>query len=439
MQLRGAVKRLLLIKGFADSAQTGKPKQASPGWIWIWLGVLFLPSMTISHVSHLVYVFPEELPMPKARAIQVLHTLAALDESGVRVSLIYQRGATAESPFASCGLPDPPGVILEPLPGTLPGTAWRSGWVFAQRVKGRLREKERLGDRPDAVMVRHIKLAHRLLTSNITAPLIYEAHEVFADTVRPHRRGTMTRSEQFVLERSSAKIAITRRLAELLTARYGLPGSFHILPSGADLPAEPPAKDWSQCHRSIVYTGSLYEWKGVDDLVKAASLLDQDVVVTIIGGDAPEVLRLQQASRHHNQGARIDYLGRRTHQEVRKHLKRACLAILPNRAGSISEFTSPIKLFEYMAHGCAIVASDLPVFREVLGPADAAWHKPGDPASLAAAIRNFLQNPASARAAASSAHALAGQYTWKARAESLGEIIRQLRQPTPSVGGGRQL
>jgi glycosyltransferase involved in cell wall biosynthesis len=118
-----------------------------------------------------------------------------------------------------------------------------------------------------------------------------------------------------------------------------------------------------------------------------------------------------------------------THQEVREYLRWACLAILPNRSGSISEFTSPIKLFEYMAHGCAIVASDLPVFREVLGPADAAWHRPGDPESLAAAMQGFVRNPTAAQAAAASARSLADRYTWRARAESLGKVVKQFVRP----------
>ena len=43
------------------------------------------------------------------------------------------------------------------------------------------------------------------------------------------------------------------------------------------------------------------------------------------------------------------------------------MLVLPNPASAIStHFTSPLKLFEYMAAGRAIVASDLPAIREVL-------------------------------------------------------------------------
>ena len=58
-------------------------------------------------------------------------------------------------------------------------------------------------------------------------------------------------------------------------------------------------------------------------------------------------------------------------------------------------FTSPLKLFDYMAAGAPIVASDLPTVREVLTDGDnALLVPPGRPVdALAAAIRRLLVNP----------------------------------------------
>ena len=75
----------------------------------------------------------------------------------------------------------------------------------------------------------------------------------------------------------------------------------------------------------------------------------------------------------------------------------SCIAVLPNRDDTDSRFTSPIKLFEYMAAGCALVVSDLPSLREVLGQDDAVWTAPGDAASLASAIRALAEDPERAR------------------------------------------
>lgn len=82
--------------------------------------------------------------------------------------------------------------------------------------------------------------------------------------------------------------------------------------------------------------------------------------------------------------------------------------------------TSPIKLFEYMASGSPIVASDLPSIREVLTPGEnALLSPPGDSTSLAASIAELLDNPAEARRLAAAARQDVGKYTWKKRAERI--------------------
>ena len=62
----------------------------------------------------------------------------------------------------------------------------------------------------------------------------------------------------------------------------------------------------------------------------------------------------------HAEGAAVVFSGRIAPAAVRALLEKSCIAVLPNRADADSAFTSPIKLFEYMAAGCAVVAADLP-------------------------------------------------------------------------------
>ena len=97
--------------------------------------------------------------------------------------------------------------------------------------------------------------------------------------------------------------------------------------------------------------------------------------------------------------------------------------MLPNRDGPDSAFTSPIKLFEYMAAGCAIVASDLPAIREILADDDAVWIRPGEPRSLAVGLRRLAADPALARALSTRVRAKAKQYSWKQRAIDLCNVL----------------
>ena len=97
------------------------------------------------------------------------------------------------------------------------------------------------------------------------------------------------------------------------------------------------------------------------------------------------------------------------------------MLVLPNLASPLSTHaTSPLKLFEYMAAGRAIVASDLPSIREVLtDDVSAVLVAPGDAAALAQGIRRLADDAAlRARLAAAAARAVA-EYSWDERAARL--------------------
>jgi len=83
-------------------------------------------------------------------------------------------------------------------------------------------------------------------------------------------------------------------------------------------------------------------------------------------------------------------------------------------------FTSPLKLFDYMAAGVPIVASDLPALREVLTDEEnALLVPPGEPDGLARAIERLLGDPALADCLRGRAFADVAAYTWDRRAERI--------------------
>ncbi len=107
--------------------------------------------------------------------------------------------------------------------------------------------------------------------------------------------------------------------------------------------------------------------------------------------------------------------------EVAGLLREADMLVLPNRATSVSaNYTSPLKLFEYLAAGRPIVASDLPALVEILRDRENAWLvPPDDPAALAAALDALARDKTLAVKLAKAAFDSAAAYSWDARAERL--------------------
>lgn len=368
----------------------------------------------------LLYVFPEPLPLRKARGIQVAHTVHALAKQPLNVDLAFVPAMDGSDPFAAYGLTHPGNVAYVPLSRGLPWPLHRlrlhSGVLFQWRLAHWLNRVVA----PKVAMVRHVKLAHRLLSDFPQLPLLYEAHEIFADGAPAAKSARLADLEREVLRGAAAVVAISRQLADRLRERYGLEREIVVVPSATTLPDIPGDKDWGHAGRHIVYAGSLYGWKGAQDLVAAARLLPGDRI-TLIGGDDESVDALR--GKVPDGGAEVELLGHLPHAEGVRRLGAACIAVLPNRAGSVSEFTSPLKLFEYMAAGCAIVVSDLPVMREILGNDDASWFEPGNPVSLAEAIRRLTADPEYARRLGDRVRERVRDYTWEARAARLYDIV----------------
>lgn len=370
----------------------------------------------------LLYAFPEPLPLPRARGVQVAHAVASLAAAGVAVDLAHVPIAGA-SPLAPLGVESVTGVELLPLsrgwPAPLhrlpPFSHWHSARFFAARLRDEIAAR-----RPDLLYVRHLKLADLLLGWRLTVPMVYEAHEVFADTAPLRRRERVAAMERRVTCGAAGVVCNTAATAARLGELYGAPRRLLVLPNGVARPASLPAKPWAECAQHVIYAGSFFGWKGVDDIVAAAAGL-KGFRISLVGGEAAQMARLQPAVSA--SGAAIGLVPRLPHAEVMDRLAAACIAVLPNRPDPDSAFTSPIKLFEYMAAGCAVVAADLPPIREILGPDDAAWFEAGNPASLAAALRELAADAARAEAMGQTLREKSAAYTWQARAERLRDFI----------------
>ena len=173
----------------------------------------------------------------------------------------------------------------------------------------------------------------------------------------------------------------------------------------------------------IMYTGHLFEWKGADVLLEAARNFEKkdSVLFVFVGGTEYDLKQFRKKAEGLNN---VLILGHKPHKEIPLFLKAADVLILPNSASDkISSYTSPLKLFEYMASGRPIVASGLPSIREVLNENNSILVKPDDPEALAEGIRSVLANTELAERIPIQALKDVQNYTWEKRAKKIIEFL----------------
>jgi glycosyltransferase involved in cell wall biosynthesis len=202
-----------------------------------------------------------------------------------------------------------------------------------------------------------------------------------------------------------------------------------VIADGTSLPPSGACADGDGT--GVYYVGQLYSWKGVDTLIRAAAEYPEAEYV-IVGGTEddgagePDVQRLAALARELHVHERVRFTGWVPYREVARMLRDAAVTVVPLPDSAFGRyFTSPLKLFDYMAAGVPIVASDLPSLRDVLRHEyNALLVPPGDHVALAAAVRRLRSDRALAERLGTQARSDVQQYSWDARAVRLLDVIR---------------
>jgi|SRR3989344_6425875 len=170
----------------------------------------------------------------------------------------------------------------------------------------------------------------------------------------------------------------------------------------------------------IMYTGSFlfYDWKGISLFPEAAKLLPEDYLLVLVGGHPWEISQFQSTQLPRN----VLLVPYQKYFLIPLYLKAADVLVLPNKKGDAASesYTSPLKLFEYMASCRPIVSSDLPSLREVLSDKEAVFFEAGNSKDLVRAIQKIVKNQELSEQLTSNAYKKVQEYTWDKRA---GKII----------------
>ncbi|HCU98858.1 MAG TPA: hypothetical protein DGM69_05865 [Chloroflexi bacterium] len=230
---------------------------------------------------------------------------------------------------------------------------------------------------------------------------------------------------------------LTNTLSDLYIKLGFEPRRVAVIPDAVDLEdfdicSKQKARDILEIESSvflIMYVGHMYRWKGVDTLIEAATLMSEDVDVWLVGGTPEELPRIEtlvdklDARNVHIQGY-VPYY------KVATYMSAADVLVVPNsgRYDISKYYTSPIKLFEYMASKRPIVAANLPSLREVVVDQETALlFNPDDPNSLAKAIRLLQVDSELSKELVANAVLVSRKYTWNNRANNILEFVHKIK------------
>jgi glycosyltransferase involved in cell wall biosynthesis len=172
-----------------------------------------------------------------------------------------------------------------------------------------------------------------------------------------------------------------------------------------------------------LYIGRFYEWKGLDILPAACKdLRTKNIECYIVGGTVKEFEDLVGEALPSN----MHVMGVKSSTETPLWLAACDVALVlgTERNEDSFRFTSPMKLFEYMAARVPVVASDTPAVRDVLTSQDAFLYAHDNAPSLAENIAAAVSSRGVSAAHVEQAYLKVQQYSWRKRAERILEYMR---------------
>lgn len=174
-----------------------------------------------------------------------------------------------------------------------------------------------------------------------------------------------------------------------------------------------------------MYVGHLYEDRGISDILNAACNL-QDVNFVIVGGHDEDVARWKRRIEK-RQIKNVSLVGFVKNGLVHKYLYAGDVLLMPySKSCPTAEWMSPLKMFEYMAAGRPIIASDLPALSNVLvDNENCLLVEPDNGVEIEAAIRKVMNDPVFAEKISEAARVHASKFSWDDRVVSILKIARK--------------
>jgi glycosyltransferase involved in cell wall biosynthesis len=287
---------------------------------------------------------------------------------------------------------------------------------------------------------------------SLGVPYVYDAHDLWLGRPRRERSRIYFALnqllyglvERLLIPRAAATLTVSEPIARHLRRRYRLV-RVHLVPNYP----EPGRPGQRKELRSLVgggsigtrgavvlYLGGLMAGRGLEQLVDAVGMARSPELVLL--GDGPLASDLLRRAASSGAADRVHLLAPVSPEEVTAYATSADIGVSPIVPSSLNyRFSLPNKLFQYMAAGIPVVASDLPQVREVVeGAGCGIVVDTTRPAAIAAAIDRLAADPDEARAMGRRGReAVESRFNWSVAAAALLHAYAGLNAHRLPTGG----
>lgn len=393
----------------------------------------------------LAYIaYPTSLTLKSANAIQTHTTLRELKQLAPDTLALIPRWLREPSRFEELGARH----MLRPAIGKL--SKWKKStlWYYAERsvfaaMSAAAVAAEGVRGQPiDVVYIREVIGAAwwaGVWGPLLGIPVIYEAHDL--ESWNPSRareqfaQPLLHLIDRVALTKSTAVASLTddfRRLLARLDWRD--PADVAVIPDAFD-DTKIATGDRNEARLAfginarlplIVYAGMTFSYRGLDRLLEAMVPLRAAVpgaTLALIGGRDAEVAQLRAVQDNLPLEDAVLWVSQQPQEIVARCMRAADVLVIPDTVTDVT--ASPLKLFEYLATGRAVVLPDIPALMEILPPTIGYYFRRGDVDDMARALERALHDPdRPAREAAG--RAAVADHTYARRAERILELAKMV-------------
>lgn len=249
-----------------------------------------------------------------------------------------------------------------------------------------------------------------------------------------HGAKLRTLAQRALFKQVSGIIAINKIIKEELHKKFSVPLD--------DILVEPNSVDFNNFDASIssakardklflpknkkiiTYVGRFYDWKGLGILARTAAYLGPDILMYIVGGTKEEYIRI---TKERKIPGNIVFVGGKDFSEIPLWLAASdALLVLGSKLDTQSYYyTSPMKIFEYMAMRRPIIASETPALKQIFNNEEVFFYEPDNEKDCAKIIKSVFLDQANADIKASNAYAKSKNYTWRMRSRRIIDFIEK--------------